>query len=117
MLPTNFTKALTAASANAIALSQSVSAAVAQVSLSGAAVVGGVATFPSQRRVIITSSGNETPTTFVINGTNDAGTTISERLQGANVGVAVSALDYKTVTSIGVPGGSVAGFTVGTNTT
>lgn len=78
-------------------------------------VFAGTATLDTQRRLIITSGGNDSGINFTVNGTNDAGAPISDTFAGANVGAAQSNLDFKTVTSV-THTGSVAGtVTVGTN--
>jgi hypothetical protein len=117
MLPVNFTKSLAAASANNIALSQTTSAGVPAVALTGAAVVNGVAILDTQRRVIITSAGNDSGLTFTVTGTNQTGQRIVDTFLGANIGVAVSNLDFLTVTSIVGSGATAASITVGTNST
>src|SRR4051812_33415348 len=95
------TKQLTAASTTNICLAQTPLAA-GNLTLNGALVTAGVAILDTQRRVGITSAGNETARTFTIYGTDDAGTVISEAVTGANVGVASSLRDYKRVTRITV---------------
>lgn len=114
MIPNIFTQSLVAASANNVAASQSPAAGA--ITLNGSAVAGGVATLDTQRRVLITSGGNDTAINFTVNGTNGAGFPISDTFAGGNP-TAVSNLDFKTVTSV-THTGSVAGtVTVGTNTT
>jgi hypothetical protein len=113
MRPIFITKQLAAAAATGVCISQSPGAGA--IVLNGALVTGGVATFPTQRQVIITSGGNDSGISFTIFGTNDNGVAISETLTGGNVGVATSTIDFLTVTSI-THTGSVAGtITSGTN--
>ncbi len=94
---------------------------VTQISGSGAAAanvsagMNGLATFDVQRRVIITSGGNDTGITFALTGTNQSGNTISETITGANAGAASSVLDYYTVTSIVTSAAAATTVTVGTN--
>jgi hypothetical protein len=104
---------IAAASANNICLSQTPPAGA--LTLNGAAVSGGVAVLDALRQLSFASSGNNSNTTFTINGTDWAGMPISEQLVGANVGTVVSKLGYKTVTSITSSASSPAGLTVGTN--
>ena len=104
---------LTAASAYAIALSQTPAGAGA-LTLNGALASGGVATLPQTRRVGITSAGNDTGITFTIAGTTFAGAAATEVLTGASGGVAQSVLDYATVTSIVASGAAAGAITVGT---
>jgi hypothetical protein len=78
-------------------------------------VVGGVAVLDTARRVLITTTGDESSRTFKITGTDPNGTAISEIVQGPNATTAQSALDYKTVTSIVLSGAAAAALTVGTS--
>jgi hypothetical protein len=112
-LPIVFTRTLAAASANNISVSQS--PGTAAITITGSAATGGVATLDTQRRVIVTSGGNDSGINFTVTGTNQAGFPISDTFAGANVGAAQSNLDFLTVTKI-VQSGSVAStITVGTN--
>lgn len=113
MQPVIITKALAAAVANSIALSQTPGAA-APLALNGAAVLGGVATLDTQRRVVLTSAGNDSGLTWTVAGSNDAGSPITDTFAGANAGAAVSNLDFRTVTSIVGSGAAAAAVTAGT---
>lgn len=108
------TKALTAASANNIAISQTLGGA-GNLTLNGAAASGGVATLDSQRRVIVTSAGNDAGLTWTIIGTDDTGSQIKDQFPGAN-GVAQSNLNFKTVSQVSSSAAAAAAVTVGTNT-
>ena len=72
------------------------------------------------RRIVITSSGNDSNINFVITGTSrpEQGSVVqSETVAGSNAGTAVSTQDYATAISV-VPTGNTAGtVTVGTNGT
>lgn len=109
---------LGAAVANGISLTQA--PAAAPLLLNGASVVKGVAVLDVPRRIIITSSGNDSGITFKITGTSRpemGGAVFSETVAGTNAGIAASTQDFATVTSI-VPSGAVAAnVTAGTNTT
>ncbi len=74
-----------------------------------------VATLDTQRRVIITSGGNDTAINFTVVGTNDAGVAISDTFAGASGGAAQSRLDFKTVTAVTHTGSVASTVTVGTN--
>lgn len=111
-LPNIFTQSLATASANNVALSQSPGAGA--ITLNGSTVSGGVATLDSQRRIIITSGGNDTGINFTVTGTNSAGFPISDTFAGAN-GVAQSNLDFKTVTGVTHTGSVASTITIGTN--
>ena len=104
---------LASASANAIALSQSVSGASAVV-LNGALVTGGVATLDKPRRVLITSSASDAGITFTVVGTTFADSPATEVLTGGAV-TAASVTDFKTITSITTSGSTAGTITVGTN--
>lgn len=114
--PVLTSKVLTAASANAICLSQTPGAAGAML-LNGASVTGGVATLDAQRRVLVTCAGNNSGVTFTITGTKANGVTISEVMTGPNTTSAATLSDFLTVTSIVISGASTGAVTVGTNTT
>lgn len=116
MIPRIHTKALTAASANNICASQTPGAA-GNLTINGSAASGGVATLDTQRRVLITCTGNETGKTFVVYGTNDGGNAIQESLAGPNATTVASSRDYKTVTRISISAAAANALTVGTNTT
>jgi len=103
---------LAAAAANNIALSQTPTAAL---TLNGSLVVGGVAVMDKPRRVLITTTGNESAKTFTIVGTSWSGASISEVMTGPNISTGQSVLDYATVTSITISATAAAALTVGTN--
>ena len=104
---------LAAASANALALSQT--PAAGSVTLNGALASGGIVTMDTPRRVLITTTGNESANTFTITGTNWSGNPISETLLGGNIGTSQSVLDYATVTSIKIANNAAAAITIGTS--
>lgn len=108
---------LDTADADGICTSQKPAAGgVQSLTINGAIAVSGVAYLGSQRRVLITSSGNDSTNTFTITGANWAGDVISETITGPNSPATVySALDYLTVTSVTISGNAVGNITVGTN--
>lgn len=111
--PIVFEKALTAGSANGIALSQALAAA-GYLTLNGASVTGGVAVLGSQRRVIITSAGDDSGLTWTVIGATDGGQVIKDQFAGA-LGAAQSNLNFATVTSIYGNGAAAGNVTAGTN--
>src|SRR5579875_2257412 len=111
-----FTKTMAAGSANGIAQSQSLAGA-GNLVLNGATVSGGVATLDTQRRVILTSSGNDSGLTWTVYGTNDTGQAIVDRFAGANAAAAVSNFDFTMVTRIAGSGATAGTVTAGTNST
>jgi hypothetical protein len=105
---------LTAASANAICLSQTPLAA-GSLTINGALASGGAATLDVARRVLITSAANDSARSFVVTGTDYSGGVISETVTpGPNPSVFTN-LDFKTVTSITVDAATAGAITVGTN--
>jgi hypothetical protein len=107
------TKTLAAASATAVALSQTPLAA-GNLTINGVSASGGVATFASQRRVLFTFAASEVGRVFTVYGTNESGSSIIEAVAGA-ASTAVTLLDFKTVTRIAVDGATAGALTVGTN--
>jgi hypothetical protein len=107
---------LTAASANAVALSQTLATA-GNVTLNGALVSGGVAVLDQPRRIIVTSAGNDSGITFTAYGTDWSGQPIqSKAVAGGNIAAVDLGVSFATVTSIAASGATAAAITVGTNT-
>lgn len=107
---------LAAADSDGICQSQQPNAGgVQSLLINGALASGGVANLGSQRRVLITSSGNDSIRTFVVTGTNWAGDIISESITGPNASSVYTDLDFKTVTKVTISGNAVGNITVGTN--
>lgn len=113
--PIRFTYTLGAASANNISTSQSLGAA-GNLTITGSAASGGVATLDVQRRVLLTSAGNDSGLLFTVYGTNQGGQKIVDQFAGANVAAATSNLDFLTVTRIAGSGATASTVTAGTNT-
>lgn len=105
---------LAAASATNIRTASAIGGAGAVV-LNGTTVSGGIATLDNARRVIFTSSGNDSGITFTVTGTNNSGAAQSEVVTGANAGVASTVLDYKTVTSVVSSGAAAGTVSIGTS--
>ncbi|MGO8916208.1 MAG: hypothetical protein ACLQJR_09900 [Stellaceae bacterium] len=114
MRPVVLTKTLAAASVNTIAQSQSLGAA-GNLTLNGAAASGGVATLDAQRRVLITSTGNDSGITFTVLGTTQSGTAIQETVTGANAGAVATNQDFLTVTKVSSSGATASTVQIGTN--
>lgn len=93
-LPLVVTKALPAGLTTSIVNAQNTVAALVPYTLA-TTIVGS-----SQRRLLLTTTADETLNTFVIVGTNDAGFPITENLVGVNNSTAQSNFDFKTITSI-----------------
>ena len=105
---------LAAASANNIALSQSLGSA-GNLTLNGSLVTGGVATLDVPRRVLITSAGNDSGITFTITGTGANGLSLVETITGGNAVAVFTNHDFATVTKISGSGATASTITVGTN--
>ena len=103
---------LAAAVANSICLSQTPSSAGA-LTENGALVSGGVATLAVPARITITSAGNDSGKTFVVVGTDAAGSAITETITGPNTAAVTSLLSYKTVSSITISAAAAGAITVG----
>lgn len=119
MNPVHETVQLVAAVANGLCTTQTGTGGTA-LTLNGSLVSGGVGTLDSggaARRVIITSAGNDSGITFKIVGINFFGNPITDTVTGANVGAAVSNLDFLTVSSITPSGNTAGNVTAGTNAT
>lgn len=86
-------------------------------STAAAVTVGtnGVATMDTARRIVFSSSGNDSGLSITISGTNWGGTPISEVVTGASGTSAVTQLDYLTVTQVLVSGATAGTISVGTN--
>lgn len=106
---------LAAASANNIALAQAPTPG--NLVLNGTLVSGGVATLDTPRTVLITTTDNESTNKFTLQGTDWAGSPITETIVGPNNTTGASVLAYKTITKILNSGNVTANVTVGTTTT
>lgn len=106
---------LAAASANNIAVSQTIGGA-GNLTLNGSAVTAGVATLDVPRRVLITSGGTDTGITFTVVGTGSNGLALSETITGGSSGTPVfTNHDFATVTKVSTSGAAASTVTVGTN--
>lgn len=114
--PVAVTKALTAASATAIANAQAVAAA-GFLTINGALASGGVATLDTQRRVLVTSAGDDRLITFKITGTREGGGSINETVSGSNGSTVATNLDFLTVASVYASGAAAGNVSIGTNAT
>lgn len=77
--------------------------------------VNGTVTLDEPRRVLLTTTADETGITFTITGTDWNNNPISETLAGVNTTTAYTDYDFATVTSITVDGAATAALTIGTN--
>ena len=109
------TKALTAASDNCISLSQTPGAA-GNLTITGSAASAGVATLDTQRQVLLTFAADETGHTFVVYGTKQGGSAISETVAGTTAGTVATNQDFLTVTRVSISAAATGAIKVGTNT-
>lgn len=105
---------LAAASINNIAQAQS-AAAPGLLTINGSAASGGIATLDVQRKVLITSAGNDSGITFTILGTNNDNGPFAEIVTGGNATGVPTTQDFKTVTSVRANGATASTVQVGTN--
>lgn len=111
---TQLVLSMAAASANAIALSQTPTGAI-NLTLNGALVSGGIAVLDIPRRVAITSSGNASNVSFTILGTDRFGNVQMSTITGPNNATVYTNQDFATVTQISQSGTPGAAITAGTN--
>lgn len=116
MRTVTISKTLAAASANNIAKSQSLAGA-GTFTLDGATVNGGIATLDTQRRVLITSAGDDSKITFSVYGGNESGSAIVQTVTGAAIGAAATTLDFLTVSKVSASGATAGAVTIGTSST
>ncbi len=105
---------LTASSATNVRTASGVLTAGAVV-LNGSLVSGGVATFDMPRRVLLTTTADETTKTATLTGTNWSGNPISEVVTLVNNSTVASVLDYKTLSSVVISAALTGNLSVGTN--
>lgn len=111
---------LTGANTSRVA-TRGVFATVTAITASGAATgnvsagVNGIATMDTPRRLLLTTSADDTGDTFTITGTDWNGNPISETLAGVNNTTAFTKYDYKTITAIWTSGASSGTIKFGTN--
>jgi hypothetical protein len=106
---------LDAADDNGIAQSQT-TAGAANLTLNGALVSGGVATFDTPRQVVVTSAGNDSGINFTVYGTTYGGASVTEVVAGTSGSTSTTKTDFATVTRIATSGAtSASGVIAGTN--
>lgn len=113
--PVILTKTLMAGSATAVSAAQTLGAA-GNLLINGSAASGGVATLDTQRRILFTTTENDSALTWTIYGTNDSGAVIVDSGTLPSSSTLASNLDFKTVSRIAISGPIGANISVGTNT-
>jgi hypothetical protein len=110
--PNVITRSLIPAVATAIATSQSPAAGAITLT-------SPVVTLDTQRRVVITSGGNDSGINFTVFGTNQVGAPIQDTFAGGNgtTSVGLSNLDFLTVNAITHSGSVASTLTAGTGNT
>lgn len=114
MLVQSYTMVLAAADDDNVSTSQTPGAA-GNLTITGAAASGGVATFDVARRVLVTTASNESAKTLTIYGTDRYGNSISESMTGPNATTGYTSLDFLTVTRVAVSAAFTGAVKVGTN--
>lgn len=115
MLPVILTVGpLDTADADGIATAQTLADAGA-FDLDGILATDGVATLDVPRRVLISSSGDDTGITFRVTGTNSDGNPIRETLTGVNATTTYTTQDFATVTEVYASGATDGDVEIGTN--
>jgi hypothetical protein len=89
--------------------------AAGNLTLDGSLVTAGVAILDTPRRILFTTTSNETTKTILLAGTNWAGDLISETVTLVNNSTVASVLDYKTVTSAYCSAALTGNLSIGTN--
>lgn len=114
MIPQIVQYALTAGDDDNIATAQAVAGA-GDLVLDGIAASGGVATLDTQRRVLISSSGNDTGINFTVYGTRLDKGPISETIAGGSGAGVYTTQDFYTVTRVAASAAAAGTVKVGTN--
>lgn len=109
-------KSLAAASVDCISKGQTLAAA-GNILLNGTDVVGGVAVLDTQRRILITSDGDDSGVTFKLTGGNQTGQPINEIVQGGSKAAVSSVLDFLTLGTVYADGKIASHVTIGTSGT
>jgi hypothetical protein len=104
--------ALPTASGNSIALTQT-PAGAGSLTLNGALVSGGVAVLVSPAQITLTFAADETGHSFVVTGTDQNGSPITETIAGTTASTVTSVLTYATVTGITISAAATGAITAG----
>lgn len=88
-------------------------AAAGSITLTGALVTSGVATLPSQRKILIYSTGNDSGAIFGITGLDANGVAVTESITGPNTTTVYSTYEYKSISSVTTDSVGVGAIQVG----
>ena len=105
---------LASASATNIRTASGVAGA-GNLTLNGSLVTAGVAILDTPRRILFTTTADETTKTILLAGTNWADDLISETVTLVNTSTVASVLDYKTVTSAYCSAALTGNLSIGTS--
>lgn len=108
----NITEGTLGADADGISTSQTPGAA-GNLTITGALATTGVATLGYNRKVTITSAGNDSGRTFTITGTDEFGNAQTEDITGPNITTVTGTKDFLTVTQVAIDAASAGAITVG----
>jgi hypothetical protein len=111
---TNIRTASAVGAAGAMTLNGTLVSAGSSVA-NGSIVPAGTAVLDMPRRVIFTSSGNDTGITFTVTGTDNAGNAQTEVVTGSNASTASTVLSYKTFAPPVASGAAAGTVSIGTN--
>ena len=110
------TAAITLAAANPTAVcAAQTPAAAGALALNGASVLGGVGILDAARRILVTTTANETGKTLTLYGVDRGGNPIVELIALPNAATAYSIQDFLKVTSVLIGAPAAGSITVGTN--
>lgn len=114
MRPVEVTISPTAADPDGICQSQTPAAGGSQeLTINGALATGGVATLSPAGHVSITSAGDDSGRTFIVEGTDRTGGTQIEIITGPDTTTVASTKNFATVTSVTVDDDTAGAITVG----
>jgi VCBS repeat-containing protein len=88
-------------------------AASGALTMAGALVVDSMAYLPSQRPVLVYSSGNDSTVTFTITGTDAAGAAVTETITGPNTTTVYTTKTFATVTVVYISDAGTGSIEVG----
>jgi len=88
-------------------------AAAGAITLDGTFVNSGIATLPSQRKILIYSDADDSGVTFTVTGTDHFGESVSETITGPNTTTVYSTETYKEISSINISGAGTGSIEIG----
>lgn len=118
MRPITVTVGNLVTAASATAVRTATTAAAGELVLNGAQVTNGIATFETDRNVLVTFAGAEPGLRLTIQGINTRSDTVSETLYGPiGAGTVLSTNQYRKIASVSSNQASVGAISIGTSAT